>query len=322
MPVILSQRFIGEERSPRYRDVEGVIYHYPRVYFSRVLPDDRFIYYRPLKGSTASDAGTYFGHGRLGIPYADVADSNLRYVDIKGFQRFPLRVGLRTESGTWLETGTEAGPQFQAAVRQISLYDYHRILIAAGLALSNVESLPTVDDLLDGIVSPLVLAPKDQFRKALVIPDGTGYVWKGGAMPNLAESAALQERARADHQAVLKKLTESVDQRGGEWWFNNNIDLFARIGDQKLLIEAKSLANPARAVDRMRYGMGQLFDYRVRYEAEIAGATPVLAFGTPPVRGDAWVANILNANGVAFIGLMEGQLRALNASAEGLAILN
>jgi hypothetical protein len=71
----------------------------------------------------------------------------------------------------------------------------------------------------------------------------------------------------------------------------------------------------------MRYGMGQLFDYRVRYEAEVSGATPVLAFGTPPVRGDAWVANILNANGVAFVGLMGGQVRALNQSAENLAIL-
>ena len=322
MPVILSQRYIGEDKSPKYRDVEGVIYHYPRVYFSRVLPDDRFIYYRPIKGSTATDAGTYFGHGRLGIPYADVADANLRYVDIKGFQRFPRPVGLRGLADVWIETGTSAGPQFQAAVREISLYDYHRILIAAGLGLSDVEALPTVDDLLDGVVSQLVMAPKDDLRTALVIPDGTGYVWKGGALPNLAESAALQERARADHQRVLQTITETVDRRGGEWWFNNNIDLFARIGEQKLLIEAKSLVNPDRAVDRMRYGMGQLFDYRVRYEAEVAGATPVLAFGTPPVRGDAWVANILNANGVAFVGLMGGRLKALNQSAEHLAILD
>jgi hypothetical protein len=322
MPVILSQRFIGEEIRPRYNDVEGVIYHYPRVYFKRILPDDRFIYYRPAKGSTATDAGTYFGHGRLGVPYADIVDPDLRYVDIKGFQRFPQPVALRDAVGSWMETGTPSSPQFQAAVRDISLYDYHRILIAAGLSLSDVEALPTVDDLLDGVVSQLVMAPKDDLRKALIIPDGTGYVWKGGALPNLAESAALQERARADHQRVLKTITETVERRGGEWWFNNNIDLFARIGDQKLLIEAKSLANPERAVDRMRYGMGQLFDYRIRYEAETAGARPVLAFGTPPSRGDAWIANILSGNGVAFVAMMDGKLKALNDSAERLAILD
>jgi len=165
------------------------------------------------------------------------------------------------------------------------------------------------------------MAPKDILRKATVIPDGTGYVWNGSALPNLAESAALQERARADHQRVLQTITKTVDRLGGEWWFNNNIDLFARIGQQKLLIEAKSLVNPDRAVDRMRYGMGQLFDYRVRYEAELAGAKPVLAFGAPPIRGDAWVANILDANGVAFVGLLEGRLRALNRQAENLSIL-
>ncbi len=307
---------------PKYRDVEGVIYHYPRVYFNRVLPDDRFVYYRPAKGSTAADAGTYFGHGRLGVPYADIVDSNLRYVDIKGFRRFSQPVALRTGTGDWIETGNSSSPQFQAAVRGISLYDYHRILIAAGLSLTEVERLPTVDDLLDGVVSQLVMAPKDELRKASIIPDGTGYVWKGGALPNLAESAALQERARADHQRVLKAITETVARRGGEWWFNNNIDLFARVGEQKLLIEAKSLANPERAVDRMRYGMGQLFDYRIRYEAETAGAKPVLAFGTPPVRGDAWIANILNGNGVAFVGMMDGKLKALNDSAERLAILD
>jgi hypothetical protein len=89
-----------------------------------------------------------------------------------------------------------------------------------------------------------------------------------------------------------------------------------------LLVEAKSLTNPARAVDRMRYGMGQLFDYRVRYAAETAGAEPVLAFGTLPGRADAWIANILEANGVALVGLIDGSLRALNPRAEGLAILD
>lgn len=319
MPVVLSQRSIAREPNAKYRDVEGVIYHYPRVYFKRVLPDDHFIYYRPAKGSTASDAGTYFGFGRLGVPYADPVDASLRFVDIKGYQKFSIPVPVR--DAVWTETGTTASPQFQAAVRELSTYDYHRLLIMGGVSLGEIETLPTVDDLLDGLVSPLIQAPKDILRTAAAIPDGTGYVWQGGPMPNLAESAALQERARADHQNVLRYISQLVEARGGSWFYNNNIDLYAKIGEQRVLVEAKSLANPARAVDRMRYGMGQLFDYRVRYEAEVAGAEPVLAFGTPPDRSDAWIANILEGNGVALVCLMNGSLRALNLRAERLAIL-
>jgi len=47
----------------------------------------------------------------------------------------------------------------------------------------------------------------------------------------------------------------------------------------------------------------------------------VLAFGTPPARSDSWVANILEANGVAFVGRLDGKVRALNLRAEGLPIV-
>ena len=47
--------------------------------------------------------------------------------------------------------------------------------------------------------------------------------------------------------------------------------------------------------------MGQLFDYRVRYKAEVAGAEPVLAFGARPDRATGWVTTILQENGIAFI---------------------
>ena len=321
MPVVLSQRYIGDPEPPKYRDVEGVIYHYPRIYFKRILPDDRFVYYRPEKGSTAPNAGTYFGHGRLGVPYPDMLDAERRFVDVCGFAYFPRPVRRGGVGDVWTETGSTQAPQWQSSVRDLSLYDYHRILIAGGVALSDVETLPTVDDLLDGLVSQLVMAPTDPLRRATSIPDGTGYEWRGGALPNLAESAALQERARADHQRVLRRIATTVERKGGRWWFNNNIDLFAQVGEQRLLIEAKSLTDPARTVDRMRYGMGQLFDYRVRYEADVAGAQPVLAFGTPPTRSDAWVANILEANGVAFLALRDDDLVALNDRAQRLAIV-
>jgi len=102
MPVILSQKFIGEEKNPKYRDVKRVIYHYPRIYFSRVLPGGRFIYYRPIKGSTAVDAGTYFGHGQLGVPFTDIANPNYVlsiFEDISNFQSLSVS-GIRRILGS------------------------------------------------------------------------------------------------------------------------------------------------------------------------------------------------------------------------------
>jgi hypothetical protein len=50
----------------------------------------------------------------------------------------------------------------------------------------------------------------------------------------------------------------------------------------------------------MRYGMGQLMDYGVRYRAELGGATPMLAFGRAPASDAQWVGEVLEGNGVAF----------------------
>ena len=107
---------------------------------------------------------------------------------------------------------------------------------------------------------------------------------------------------------MLRTIAQNVERKGGSWWYINNIDLFARIGDQKDAHRSESLTNPICAVDRMRYEMGQLLDYRDRYEAEIADAVPVLAFGTPPSRSDAWIANILESNGVSYVALRDDQV--------------
>ena len=149
--------------------------------------------------------------------------------------------------------------------------------------------------------------------------DGLHVAGRPNAEPRGERRAT--ERACADHQNILRHISQLVEERGGSWFYNKSVDLYAKVGEKCVLVGAKSLANPARAVNRMRYAMGQLFDYRVRYEAEVAGAEPVLAFGTPPERRDAWIATILEGNGVALVGLIDGSLRALNPRAERLTIL-
>lgn len=70
----------------------------------------------------------------------------------------------------------------------------------------------------------------------------------------------------------------------------------------------------------MRYGMGQLFDYSVRYRAKIGGAKPVLAFGTPPRSDAAWISEILQENGVAFLARDRGLIEPVNALARTLPL--
>ena len=105
----------------------------------------------------------------------------------------------------------------------------------------------------------------------LVVPPGVGYVPHGNAPPDPYEAASLHERARGDHQRTLDVLLKRFQTMGGSGLYNNHVDLFARLGERRFLIEAKSLPRPSVALDRMRYGVGQLMDYRVRYEAELMG---------------------------------------------------
>jgi hypothetical protein len=94
-----------------------------------------------------------------------------------------------------------------------------------------------------------------------------------------------------------------VHERGGTTYLNNNVDLLADVRGEKLLIEAKSIGTENVVVDRMRYGIGQLADYSVRYRGELGGAQRVLAFGRIPSPASRWIATILQESDIAFVAL-------------------
>lgn len=320
MPVVLSQR--TWQGDPKYLDREGVIYHYPRQYRGRINDFERFIYYRPAAGAMPSEASTYVGHGVLGASFEDFAHQHHWYVPIAWYEPFSRAVPLH-DAGNFLETESGAGPQFQSAARVIRDTAYFRILAYGGISagkefapLTTTENAVTI-----GYAAPHATMPKDALRLADCIPEGTGYVPSGKALPSVYESAALQERARKDHNETLELVRSAAARLGGMCWYNNNIDLFVRCGEERMLIEAKSLTDARQSVDRMRYGMGQLFDYRVRYRAELEGAQPVLAFGALPDRETSWIGSILEENGVAFLGRLGTKLIPLNARAERLPIV-
>jgi hypothetical protein len=319
MPVVLSQRTWHDD--PKYLDREGVIYHYPRQYRGRINDFERFIYYRPATGASVEERSTYIGHGVLGESFEDWARADHYYINIAWYEPFSGPVPLRQDN-VFVETESGSGPQFQSAARPIRETAYYRILMLGGVSAAREFATPlTTETVLSAGYSPLIVeAPRDDFREAITIPEGTGYVPSGKALPSVYESAALQERARKDHNQTLELIRRHAERLGGRCWYNNNIDLFVRCGDQSLLIEAKSLNDARQSVDRMRYGMGQLFDYRVRYKAEVAGADPVLAFGAPPDRETGWITTILQENGIAFVARDRERIVPLNERAAALAI--
>ena len=310
MPIVLMQRAWQDD--PKYKDTEFVVYHYPVRYFDQIKGGEKFVYYRPSRGARANQASSYFGCGELGDVYPDHSDASHRFVDIRKPIPFAIPVPHSDKLGRLYESRYTSLSAFQGhSIRYIDDLDFHRILDAAGLTGSALSYAPTVDDVLYGRISAIVVPPVDDFRSLLVVPEGTGYRPQG-VVPNVFDAAALQERARADHQGTVRLLKERVDANGGSCLYNNNVDLLANFGDRRFLIEVKSLNDPASSVDRMRYGMGQLFDYSVRYRAKIGKAAPVLAFGAMPGRESSWISEILQGNDVAFIARDEGSLKPLN----------
>lgn len=323
MPLILTQH--ASRDLNRYLDRENLVYHFPAMYYgiarSEIVENGnrQFLYQRPIRGAPSGQAGTYFGYGFLGDPYPDVRTPGHYFVDI--YDPRSLRpVSLRDAYGVYYETGNAQPIMLRGrSVRRVTMERYHNIL-AAGLAYSALPESAAVNVQDIGIYAP-AFAPKDAFREMLEVPAGTGYVPRGGNIPDPYEAAALHERARADHQETLRLIVEAVQKRGGACLYNNNVDLVAKIGERRLLVEAKSLNRQNAAVHRMRYGMGQLMDYGIRYRAELEGAEPVLAFGARPEREVGWIPDILEGNGIAFIANASGMLVAGNARGERLPLL-
>jgi len=322
MPLVLMQRAWRDD--PKYKDTEFVVYHYPQQYFDQIHGGEKFIYYRPARDAISAEASTYFGCGELGDWWPDRDDPSCRFVGVRKPIRFLTPVPHLDVRNRMYESRFSNRSAFQGhSVRYIDDLDFHRILDAASLTGAAWRDAPTVDDVLSGLVVPDVFIepPRDAFRPLTIVPDGTGYRPTGKPI-DVHEAAALQERARDDHQDTLKLVKQMVEARNGRCLFNNNVDLLASFASQNLLIEAKSLALQSAAVDRMRYGMGQLFDYGVRYRAEIGRAQPVLAFGAVPSLDASWISTILQENGVAFIARQREALLPMNETARSLPIFD
>jgi len=318
--LVLSQFAQRPGSQEKYRDVEGALYHYPRKYFSLIDGFEAFVYYRPQRNAPRDERSSYIGYGRLLDWFPDSTLADHRYVRVADYRPFTIPVSFAEQDEQFYESTFTTRNAFQGrAVRAISSVDFTRILVAAGLRGDPLASLGNVDKAVSAF-DPLMLDrfPRSFPRQPLVpiaeIPDGAGYIATGRHV-DLLESAALQERARADHQSLLRTIHRLGVERGAGTLYNNNVDLLLTRPDENVLVEAKSLNDDRDCVDRMRYGMGQLLDYGVRYRAELAGARPLLAFGRIPEQDAGWISEVLQQNKIGFAGLLNGKVLPLNATA-------
>lgn len=311
---------------PRYLDVKGVIYHYPRQYASYISGYERFLYYRPARGAAAAEASSYVGYGSLGEPFPDLDNADHWFVAVRQYHRFNNPVPYSDATGRFYESTYNSRTAFTGrSVRRIAPTDFFRILGAAGISGDPYIELPDTDRIVAAPYSalPQSAPPRQPLRRIDEIPPGTGYR-PSGARVDVFESAALQERARSDHQRTLRILQQLIHQRGGVTLYNNNVDMFATVRDTRLLIEAKSINDPRIVVDRMRYGIGQLSDYAVRYRGDLGDAERVLAFGAAPPSEASWISTILEESNVAFVALDSAseQVVPMNERARALPLFH
>lgn len=319
MPLVLTQ--LGESAPNKYGDVEGALYHFPERRYLRTVKqsleeygDYRFIYHRPNDHAPEGQAKTYFGHGHILDWFEDDGHPGEYWLTLQ-FTPFARPVPLRTPAGLFFETMSEDQPSFQSSVRYIGSDAYHSI-VSAGAGISFMPGPPSVGST-DYV--PSTVAP-DPLRMIESVPLGGGYKPRPGVSLDVAAIAVLQERARADHQAVLNLILERVRDLGGQCHVSNSIDMLVDVGDSRLLVEAKSLVQPNAAIHRMRYGIGQLLDYRNLYKYETSGAIPVLAFGTKPKPEYGRIGDVLEDNRIALIARVDDSIVPGNALGESLPI--
>lgn len=101
----------------KYNDVLGKQYEFPRRYHSLVTRGDVFLYYRGSRGST--DGAGYFGSGIVGVVH-DSADPTKLVAEVHNVELFDVPVPIKASDGTYWETGSITGTNWQNGVRRVS----------------------------------------------------------------------------------------------------------------------------------------------------------------------------------------------------------
>ena len=100
MPLVLVHNDVVANPQHEWDDKEGVQYHYPAKYQSKIKTDEPFVYYRGVhRVGGKRSAAEYVGAGRVGHiwpdPNADRKSRRAFYCGIEDYQPFAVPSPLR-----------------------------------------------------------------------------------------------------------------------------------------------------------------------------------------------------------------------------------
>lgn len=174
MPLVLVHNDVVRNPAHAWDDVEGVRYHYPAKYQSKVLTGEPFIYYRGVLRSDGSRGpAQYVGSGRIGAVWADpdrpTGAKKAWYCAIEDYQRFGQAVPAKID-----DVLLETIPQnfWRDGVRTLDPAVYQRIMGLAAAQPPLITAAPPPTGVIISASDSLIMPPAP-------VP-GNGTVGKSG----------------------------------------------------------------------------------------------------------------------------------------------
>jgi calcineurin-like phosphoesterase family protein len=133
MPLVLVHNDAVANPQHEWDDKEGVQYHYPAKYQSKIKTGETFVYYRGVhRVGGKRGAAEYVGAGRVGHiwpdPNADRKSRRAFYCGIEDYQRFAVPVPAKANGVTLEHIPADRQNLWRDGVRALDQNTYDQIL--------------------------------------------------------------------------------------------------------------------------------------------------------------------------------------------------
>jgi hypothetical protein len=133
MPLVLVHNDVVANPQHEWDDKEGVQYHYPAKYQSKIKTDEPFVYYRGVhRVGGKRGAAEYVGAGRVGHiwpdPNADRKSRRAFYCGIEDYQPFAVPVPAKANGVTSEQIPADRQNLWRDGVRTLDQVTYEQIL--------------------------------------------------------------------------------------------------------------------------------------------------------------------------------------------------
>jgi Domain of unknown function (DUF3883) len=147
MPLVLVHNDVVANPQHVWNDVEGVQYHYPAKYQSKIKTGEVFVYYRGVhRVGGKRGAAEYVGAGRVGKiwldPNTEAGKGRAFYCAIEEYRRFAIPVPAKVDGVMLEQIPVERQNLWRDGVRALDALTYDRIMREGAPTGSLVASVP------------------------------------------------------------------------------------------------------------------------------------------------------------------------------------